>query len=288
MRAPGRQFLVIKLMKNKWLQLLFALAILPIAAGAVANAQAQKAAAPAKPTIVIVHGAWGGSWAFRKVEALLREKGFNVHRPQLTGLGERVHLARADVGLTTHIEDVVNMILYEDLHDVILMGHSYGGMVITGVADRVPDRIRKLIYVDAFVPNDGESVMSFSATRGDWLKPMIKGDFIVPPWVKPDQPPPHDVPQPLRTFTDPLVLKNKAALKIPAVYILTVEANKEASKDDFWAQAERARARGWPVEQLTADHNAQWSAPEALVEILARLASQSVDLPAAKEKATGW
>jgi pimeloyl-ACP methyl ester carboxylesterase len=144
-------------------------------------------------------------------------------------------------------------------------------MVITGVADRVPDRIRKLVYVDAFVPNDGESVMSFSGTRGDWLKPMIKGDFIVPPWVKPEQPPPHDVPQPLKTFTEPIVLRNKAAVKIPAVYILTVEANKEASKDDFWAQAQRAKARGWPVEHLAADHNPQWSAPEALVEMLARL-----------------
>jgi pimeloyl-ACP methyl ester carboxylesterase len=258
-------------MKNRLLFLLFAPAILSIAAGTIANARQEKAVAPAKPTIVIVHGAWGGSWAFRKVEALLREKGFNVYRPQLTGLGERVHLARAEVGLNTHIDDVVNMILYEDLHEVVLMGHSYGGMVITGVADRVPDRIRKLIYLDAFLPNDGESVMSFSRTRGDWIKPMIKGDFIVPPWVKPDQPPPHDVPQPLKTFTDPIALRNKAALKIPAIYILTVEANKEAGRDDFWAQAERAKARGWPVEQLAADHNPQWSAPEPLVQMLARL-----------------
>lgn len=143
--------------------------------------------APAtKPTIVIVHGAWGGSWAFRQVDALLREKGFNVYRPQLTGLGERVHLSRPDIGLSTHIDDVVNTILYEDLHDITLVGHSYGGMVITGVADRVPDRIRRLIYVDAFVPNDGESVMNFARSRSDWLKPMIKGDYIVPMWVKPD------------------------------------------------------------------------------------------------------
>jgi pimeloyl-ACP methyl ester carboxylesterase len=245
--------------------LLFAVASL------IAHAQARKTDVPTKPTIVIVHGAWGGSWAFRKVEALLREKGFNVYRPQLTGLGERVHLARPDIGLSTHIDDVVNTILFEDLHDIILMGHSYGGMVITGVADRVPDRIRRLVYVDAFVPNDGESVMSFTGTRGDWLKPMIKGDYIVPPWVKPNQPPPKDVPQPLKTFTESIVLKNKAGLKVPATYILTVDAGKEAKDDDFWPQAQRARERGWPVEQLTADHNAQWSAPEALVEMLARI-----------------
>ncbi len=235
----------------------------------VANAQTVKPAATTKPTIVIVHGAWGGSWAFRKVEALLREKGFNVYRPQLTGMGERVHLSRPDIGLTTHVDDVVNTILYEDLHDIILMGHSYGGMVITGVADRLPDRIRRLVYLDAFVPNDGESVMSFAGTRGDWLKPMIKGDYIVPLWVKPDQPPPHDVPQPLKTFTEPISLKNKAALKLPATYILTVDAGKEPKDDDFWPQAQRAKERGWPMLQLTADHNAQWSAPEALVEMLA-------------------
>jgi len=242
-----------------------------LSAGAfhVANAQPSKPDAITKPTIVIVHGAWGGSWAYRHVEALLREKGFNVYRPQLTGLGERIHLSRPDIGLSTHIDDVVNMILFEDLHDIILMGHSYGGMVITGVADRVPDRIRRLVYVDAFVPNDGESVMSIVGTRGDWLKPMIKGDYIVPAWVKPDQPPPHDVPQSLKTFTEPISLKNKVALKLPSTYILTVEAGKEAKDDDFWPQAQRAKERGWPILQLTADHNAQWSAPEALVEMLA-------------------
>ena len=239
-------------------------------AGAI-KAQTAKPVSSAKPSVVIVHGAWGGSWAWRKVDALLREKGFNVYRVQLTGLGERVHLSSSDIGLTTHIDDVVNTIRYEDLHDIILMGHSYGGMVITGVADRMPERIGRLVYVDAFVPNDGESVMSFVFTRGDWLKPMIKGGFIVPPWVKPDQPPPHDEPHPLKTFTDEISLKNKAALKLPATYILTVDAGKEAKDDDFWSQAQRAKERGWPVLQLAADHNAQWSAPEALVERLARI-----------------
>lgn len=237
----------------------------------VASAQTRKPETTTKPTIVIVHGAWGGSWAWRQVEALLREKGFNVHRPQLTGLGERVHLSRPDIGLSTHIDDVVNTILYEDLHDIILVGHSYGGMVITGVADRVPDRIRRLVYLDAIVPNDGESLVSAVGSRADWLKPMTKGDYIVPSWVKPDQPPPHDVPQPLKTFTDPISLKNKAAIKVPATYILTVEAGKEAKDDDFWPQSQRAKQRGWPILQLTADHNAQWSAPVALVEMLAAI-----------------
>jgi pimeloyl-ACP methyl ester carboxylesterase len=247
----------------------FLILISATAAVNVVTAQTSKPSATAKPTIVIVHGAWGGSWAFRRVEELLRQKGFNVYRPQLTGLGERIHLSRPDLGLKTHIDDVVNTILFEDLHDIILVGHSYGGMVITGVADRLPDRIQRLIYLDAFVPNDGESVMSFIGSRGDWLKPMIKDDFIVPSWVKAGQAPPHDVPQPLKTFTEAISLKNKAALKLSATYILTVEAGKEPKNDDFWPQAQRAKERDWPVLQLTADHNPQWSAPEALVEMLA-------------------
>ncbi len=202
---------------------------------------------------------------------MLREKGFNVYRPQLTGLGERVHLSRPEIGLSTHFDDVVNTILFEDLHDIILLGHSYRGMVITGVADRVPDRVRRLVYVDAFVPNDGASAMTLVGSHADWLKHMIKGEYIVPAWVKPDQPPPKDVPQLLKTFTETIVLKNKAGFKVPATYILTVEAGKEPKDDDFWSQSQRAKGRGWPVLQLTADHNAQGSAPEALVQMLAAI-----------------
>jgi len=236
----------------------------------VSNAQTPKTDT-SKATIVIVHGAWGGAWAFKKVEALLREKDFQVYRPQLTGQGDRVHLARPDIGLNTHIDDVVNMILYEDLRDIILVGHSYGGMVISGVADRVPDRIRKLVYLDALVPNDGDSVSTMFRDRGQGIKQMTKGDYVVPSWVKPDQPPPHDVPQSLKTFTDPIVLKNDAARKIAATYVLTVEKGKEAKDDEFFPQSQRAKERGWTMLQLTSDHNPQWSAPEALVEMLSGL-----------------
>ena len=234
-----------------------------------AFAQTRKTEAPPKPTIVIVHGAWGGAWAFKKVEAMLRDKGFQVYRPQLTGQGDRVHLARPDIGLNTHIEDVVNTILYEDLRDIILVGHSYGGMVITGVADRVPDRIKRLVYLDAMAPNDGDSAISLLPRANDFIKQMTKGDYIVPSWVKPDQPLPHDVPQALKTFTDPIVLKNDAARKLPATYILTVEKGKEPEDDEFFSQSQRAKERGWTILQLTSDHNPQWSAPEALVEMLA-------------------
>ena len=242
--------------------------LLLIAIASQINAQTTKVEAPSKPTIVIVHGAWGGGWAFKKVEALLRQKGFDVYRPQLTGQGDRVHLARPDVGLNTHIDDVVNTILYEDLRDIVLVGHSYGGMVISGVADRVPDRVKRLVYLDAMVPNDGDSVITLARGGGDFLKQMTKGDYVVPVWVKPDQAPPKDVPQSLKTFTDAIVLKNEAARKLPATYILTVEKGKEAKDDDFFAQSVRAKERGWSMLQLTSDHNPQWSAPEALVDLV--------------------
>jgi len=257
-----------KNMKKKNLSSMFLLLVLVTFAAREGRAQTPKTDTPSKQTIVIVHGAWGGAWAFKKVEALLRQKGFEVYRPQLTGQGDRVHLARPDIGLNTHIDDVVNTILYEDLRDIILVGHSYGGMVISGVADRVPDRIKRLVYLDAMVPNDGDTVMSMMPGGTDFINKMTKGDYIVPSWLKPDQPPPHDVPQALKTFTDPIALKNDAARKLPATYILTVEKGKEPKSDGFFPQSQRAKERGWTMLQLTADHNPQWSAPEALVEML--------------------
>ncbi|MEJ6979140.1 alpha/beta fold hydrolase [Pedobacter sp. P351] len=227
-----------------------------------------------KPVIMIVHGAWGGGWAFKKVDSILTEKGIIAYRPTLTGQGERVHLASADVGLVTHINDIVNSILFEDLHDIVLVGHSYGGMVISGVADRVPERIRKLIYMDAFVPNDGESVAALRNISAEELKRMGPNGFMVPAWVKAGQQAPMDVPHSLKTFTEKIVLKNAAAKKLDAAYILTVDAGKKAEDDAFASSAERARQRNWPVVILQADHNPQWSAPVELVDKLLSLMSE--------------
>jgi pimeloyl-ACP methyl ester carboxylesterase len=225
----------------------------------------------AKPVYVIVHGAWGGSWAFKKADSLMTATGAVVYRPSLTGQGERVHLASLEIGLETHINDVVNMILYEDLHNVILIGHSYGGMVITGVADRVPERISKLVYLDAFVPEHGESVVSMQGARADWVMKMASNGYLIPAWVKPGQAPPKDVPHPLKTFTDTISLTNTKRLSLPTTYILTVAKGVDASTDDFALQAERANKKGWPVVQLEADHNPQWSAVEALVQLLLKV-----------------
>jgi pimeloyl-ACP methyl ester carboxylesterase len=231
----------------------------------------------AKPVYVIVHGAWGGGWAFRKVDSLMTEKGAIVYRPTLTGQGERVHLATPQVGLNTHINDVVNMILYEDLHNVILVGHSYGGMVVTGVGDSLPSRISKLIYLDAFLPANGESVFSIQGTSGEGFKKLAVGGFFKPGWVPAGKAPPKDVPHSLKTFIDTLVLHNDAAKKIPITYILTVAKGTDPKADDFAKHAERARQRGYPVLQLEADHNPQWSVPEALVEMFLKLGGDATE-----------
>jgi pimeloyl-ACP methyl ester carboxylesterase len=260
-------------MRSLWAGLAGAAAWSAISAAVSAAAPPPEPAASRPATIVIVHGAWGGSWAFRRVDALLTERGHAVSRVPLTGLGERVHLATPQVGLATHVDDVVNHILYEELKDVVLVGHSYGGMVITGVADRIPDRIRRLVYLDAFVPEDGESVLTLRSgrePRGNRLLSMEKDGFLVPPWLVPGKIP-SDVPHPVKTFRDPLPLKNEAARRIPGTYILTVA--KAGAEDDFSPYAARARARGFAVEEMEADHNPQWSAVEGLVERLHRAAA---------------
>lgn len=232
-----------------------------------ASAQTANSELPGKPTIVIVHGAWGGGWAFKRVDHLLREKGFEVYRATLTGQGERVHLGSPAIGLNTHIDDVVNTIIFEGLRDVVLVGHSYGGMVITGVVDRIPDRIRRVIYLDALLPIDGESMVSAREDSAAFFQKMVKDGMLVPPWLK-DQPWPYDVPQSFKTFTDPIGLKNAAARKVPGTYILTVDPGKEAKDDDFYSMSVRAKKRGWPVVQMSADHNPQMSAPIALAALL--------------------
>ena len=223
-----------------------------------------------KPTYVIVHGAWGGGWAFKKVDSLLTDSGFNVYRPTLTGQGERAHLANKDIGLYTHIKDIVNTIFYENLENITLIGHSYGGMVVTGVADAIPERISKLIYLDAYVPDDNESLLAIR-NRNKRRTPKIKDGFIIPDWVPKYKSPPKDVPQPLKTWTDTLYLKNPERLKIPTMYIITVKKGSDYEKDDFASQAKRANKKGWPIYQLEADHNPQWSAPLEFVEILKKI-----------------
>lgn len=228
---------------------------------------AQAPATP-KPTFVIVHGAWGGGWDWRTVDSLLTKDGYKVVRVTLTGLGERRHLSSPNVGLYTHIDDVVNKILWDDMKDVVLLGHSYGGMVITGVADRVPERIKRLIYLDAMLPDSGESVRSLQGADSAFITQLRRGDYTVPTWVQDTTVVPRDVPMSLKTFTDTLRLVNPAGRKVPASYILTFEP--QVNPDPFQRFADRAAKRGWPVFRMPADHIPERTNPTGLVAQLER------------------
>jgi pimeloyl-ACP methyl ester carboxylesterase len=243
---------------------LLALALLLTPAALVAQPRRARAAAE---TYVIVHGAWGGGWDWRGVDSALTARGHHVYRVTLTGLGERVHLANAGIGLDTHITDVVNTVQFEQLQQVILVGHSYGGMVVTGAADRLADRVKRVVYVDAFLPDSGESLAMLA---GDGFNQMVSASardgMVVPAWVTADAPAPKDVPHPLKTLTDTLVLTSTAARALPRHYILTMD--KGAAEDGFSPSAKRAADRGFPVDTLIADHTPERSALPALVRLL--------------------
>src|SRR5258707_11195840 len=115
----------------------------------------------------LIHGAWHGSWCWARVRNLLAARAHGVFTPTLTGVGERSHLLRRDVGLDTHVADVANLMIWEDLRDVVLVGHSYGGIVARHVADRLPDRIRSLIYLHAFVPDNGKAPFDYLPDNGE-------------------------------------------------------------------------------------------------------------------------
>ncbi|MGG5901956.1 alpha/beta fold hydrolase [Sphingobacterium daejeonense] len=222
-----------------------------------------------QPTYVIVHGAWGGSWQFKNTANELEKLGSKVYRVNLTGLGERYHLANADINLSTHIKDVVNTILFERLDSVILIGHSYGGMVVTGVADSIPERLKKVIYLDAFVPENGESVAAY--VEGSPTADIISspdGEYVFPSWVKDTTAFPRDVPHPLASIKESIVLKNKKRLEIPSTYILTFDPKNGVGKDDFYFFSTRAKKYNWKVIEMEADHNPQINKLDELVKIL--------------------
>jgi pimeloyl-ACP methyl ester carboxylesterase len=142
-------------------------------------------------TLVLVHPAWLGGWCWRKLVPLLRVHGHEVHTPTLTGLGERAHLAHPGIDLHVHVTDIVNVLVYEDLHGVVLLGTSSAGMVITGVAEQVPERIGHLVYLDAFVPDDGQSLLDLvPADRRAAMEAQVESEgdgwllsrFAAAPW----------------------------------------------------------------------------------------------------------
>jgi pimeloyl-ACP methyl ester carboxylesterase len=217
-------------------------------------------------TFLFVHGAWGGGWEYAKVDSLLREKGDIVFHPTLTGLGERVHLANPEINLTTHITDIVNVVKFENLNNVILVGHSYGGLVISGVAEQIPERIKQMIYLDAFVPNNGESMQTIIGSGWDnLLKSFLIKDSLIGYIFGETKPnPPTDVPQPLKTFTETIQISNPLVKKIPTAYILMTTDGK-GGMEPF---ASRARERGWKILPFQGGHYPMRDQPEEFVKKL--------------------
>jgi len=220
-------------------------------------------------TFVVVHGATAGGWEWKRTGKFLTDDGHTVYRATLTGLGEREHLNNADIDLQTHINDVVNLILYEDLHDVVLTGHSYGGMVITGVMDRIPDRIRHVVFLDAAVPDDGMTLWQLFGSDGPNNPDWFKDGFMQVPWVKPGTPPPHSVKQSTKCFSQPVSYKNPAALALPVTYVAFVpkdqKAEERAKTDKSW---QRAVARGWTIRTFPGGHVAQQEDPRGVATLI--------------------
>jgi len=232
--------------------------------------------------IVLVHGAWHGGWGWKRLAPLLRRAGHEVFAPTLTGLGERAHLAGPAVDLETHIKDIVGVLETEEMEDVLLLGHSYGGMVATGAADRVPQCIAHLVYLDAFVPENGKSLMDYVVPeRGARFREEGErtGSVAPPPpslWGVTDPADAawsgrHDAPHPYASMRQPVRLRNEAALaRIPKAFIYC-SSPATGSFDQFAAKVRNDPA--WRFFELATGHDAMILVPEALARILLELAA---------------
>jgi len=239
-------------------------------------------------TFVLVHGAFIGGWSFRRVATLLSRAGHEVFTPSLTGVGERAHLLGPNVGLSMHIDDITNVLVYEDLRDVILVGQSYGGMVITGVADRVPDRIKELVYLDAHVPTNGRNAMGalagetanvleeMTGTEGPRLLPPIPFDAmgIFDPadraWVEPKL-----SSHPMKCLEDPITLTHGEP-KMPRSYILCTARESLIAcfgVDPLAHFVEKARADGFRFYEIASGHYPMVTHPKELAEVLSTIAA---------------
>ena len=241
-------------------------------------------------TFVLVHGAWHGGWCWWKTAPLLRDAGHRVLTPSLTGLGDREHLARlmppAILNLDLHVQDIARLMEANDLADVILVGHAYAGMVITGAAEHAPERIAALVYVNGVAPADGEAMVDqLAAVRGPEFVARIRGfiadgaPFMPPPttgeeiaqrWAVTDPDDqafmlPRLSPQPTLSFSQPVRTQSPAAAVLRREFVL-------CSESGFEPVAERAAASGWGVHHIDTGHDPMITAPEELAEILLRIA----------------
>jgi pimeloyl-ACP methyl ester carboxylesterase len=234
-------------------------------------------------TYVLVHGAWHGSWCWKRVRRALQAAGHEVFTPTLTGVGERSHLASPSVNLSTHIADVVNLVRWEELSDVILCGHSYGGFVISGAADCIPDRIRALVYLDAFVPEDSECLFDLlpqeqvqgtrqqaQATGGGWkVAPIPAEVFHVNPrdcaWVNA-----QCTPHPLACFEERIKLTGGLGRIQDVTHILATGFHDGSP---FPACHERAKTKRWKTRTNACGHDVMLDLPDELTAFLLEFAS---------------
>ena len=233
------------------------------------------------PTFVLVHGAWHGGWCWNRVADRLRSRGHGVFAPTLTGLGERSHLLTKDVGLATHVDDVANLIRWEGLERIVLVGHSYGGVVISGVAEKAVDSIESLVFLDAFIPEDGESMLDCTHSRtsqrweaslkesgGLWIAPIPASVFKVNEadraWVDA-----QCVPHPYKTFADTVSLTGARERIEKKAYIRAAIYDGSA----FRAYYERVKDDpAWRTFEVQSGHDVMLDAPDELVRILENVA----------------
>jgi pimeloyl-ACP methyl ester carboxylesterase len=236
-------------------------------------------------TFVLVHGGAHGGWCYGRVARILRAAGHDVYAPTMTGVGERSHLVSGDVDLDLHIRDIVAVLHFEDLRDVILVGHSYGGMVITGVADRAPDRVGRLVYLDAATPKNGQSLADIAAplmSAARRTAQVIDGvELVLFPETEPllhygvtDA---RDIawmearltPHPFKCFEQPLHLADEAAVAaIPQYHVVC--ASTLATRDAALMANARAEGRLWVIDT---GHDLMITEPAAVAEALLEVAS---------------
>ena len=230
----------------------------------------------ASKTFVLVHGAWHGGWCWRRVSDLLERKGHKVFTPTLTGLGERSHLMSRDINLDTHIMDVVNVIKWEDLKDVCLVAHSYGGWPVSGAIEQALDRIASTVFLDAFLPEDGQKSFDFASefSRKGTLEAQQKGETSRPPppatafhvnekdraWVDS-----KTTPQPLALAFSPIKLTG-AREKVAKKTYIRAPAYPQPAFDNYYA-AKKADP-SWRTYEVPSGHDVMVDMPERLVEIL--------------------
>lgn len=236
-------------------------------------------------TFVLVHGGGHGGWCYRYVRKLLQQAGHEVFAPTLSGLAERAQLRTAGIGLDTHIQDVAALLHYEDLREVILVGHSYGGMVITGAADRAVDRIGRMVYLDAANPVNGQSLVDVAGPIIESTRPMgetVDGvELVLLP--APEAPlfygvtDPADVAwmrdrltaHPWKCFEDPLDLRNEDELwALPQYHIVCTSTL--ATRDPELVAKARAQGRLWDIDT---GHDLMITEPQAVADALLEIAA---------------